>query len=246
MERKKVLSESKDADDEIIIPNTNPPGSPRGMQTTRITAKTPGQVWIKKAQRFLSDCSMGQHYHVFFHKRRYSYGSPVCGFISLVVYLLIIYYMILKFYLIFARANYTNVETYKPIDFGNNNITISDFLQSIDMEIAIKMYQNETYYVDCTNFITNNQTTLTTNNPPMQLELYVKETQFFEAQCMFHINMSSVTQNVQLQSNFTMNFTCTLCTEGYNVGLKEYYVNSEIGMYSNTFRTQQNNQFRQI
>ena len=63
----------------------------------------------KKAQRYLSDCSMGQHYHVFFHKRRYSYGSPVCGLFSVIVYAALLYYMALKFFGVIVMADYVNV-----------------------------------------------------------------------------------------------------------------------------------------
>lgn len=49
-----------------------------------------------------------------------------------------------------------------------------------------------------------------------------------------------------LEQSFSMNFTCPVCTEGYDVGLREYYVNQEVGMYDNRFTTSQNNQFRQI
>jgi len=101
----------------------------------------------------MSDCSMGQHYHVFFHKRRYSYGSPVCGLISLIVYALLLFYMFLKFYLVFTKANYVNVEMYKPINFGSNNLTIKNFLNSIDLEIQISKYQDNNTFVSCTQFL---------------------------------------------------------------------------------------------
>lgn len=101
----------------------------------------------------MSDCSMGQHYHVFFHKRRYSYGSPVCGLISLIVYALLLFYMFLKFYLVFTKANYVNVEMYKPINFGSNNLTIKNFLNSIDLEIEVSKYQGYKSFLNCTQFL---------------------------------------------------------------------------------------------
>lgn len=63
----------------------------------------------KKAQRYLSDCSMGQHYHVFFHKRRYSYGSPICGFFSMIVYAALLYYMAVKLWAVIVMKDYVNV-----------------------------------------------------------------------------------------------------------------------------------------
>ena len=149
----------------VKVPASISPMSPRRVQTTKVVDKSPWQIRLKKVQRFLSDCSMGQHYHVFFHKRRYSYGSPVCGLISVIVYLLLIYYMLLKFYLVFIRANYNNVETYKPIDFNSNNLTISNFLTSIDLEITIQRDQNQTTIYNCYYFIDNNFTILKTNIP---------------------------------------------------------------------------------
>lgn len=71
----------------------------------------------KKVQRCLSDCSLGQHYHVFFHKRRFSYGSPICGFLSLFVYAALLYYMIIKLIAIFTISTLVNVELYNPINF---------------------------------------------------------------------------------------------------------------------------------
>lgn len=111
---------------------------------------------------------MGQHYHVFFHKRRYSYGSPVCGLISLIVYALLLFYMGLKFYQVFSKANYVNVEMYKPIDFEDHTISIYEFLKSIDLEIGISNNQN-----DCIDFLQSNLTKISTQNPSLELELTV-------------------------------------------------------------------------
>lgn len=101
----------------------------------------------------LSDCSMGQHYHVFFHKRRYSYGSPVCGAISLLVYAGLLYYMIVKFMGIIMMKDYVNVEQFKPINFTDNNITIGHFFESINFQIVFDMQYNETSSWYCPTFL---------------------------------------------------------------------------------------------
>jgi hypothetical protein len=84
-----------------------------------LVGKSKWYQFKKKAQRYLSDCSMGQHYHVFFHKRRYSYGSPVCGVISVVVYALLLYYMALKLWNVIVMADYVNVQKFMPIKFDD-------------------------------------------------------------------------------------------------------------------------------
>jgi hypothetical protein len=141
----------------------------RALTTIEIPANASRwQQRLRKAQRFMSDCSMGQHYHVFFHKRRYSYGSPVCGLISLIVYALLLFYMGFKFYQVFSKANYVNVEMYKPIDFEDHTISIYEFLKSIDLEIGISNNQN-----DCIDFLQSNLTKISTQNPSLELELTV-------------------------------------------------------------------------
>lgn len=90
--RRPIIGEEEDDDDDILESRPSLRGKP---------------LWhkrVKKCQRFLSDCSMGQHYHVFFHKRRYSYGSPVCGLLSLIIYSLLLYYLVIKFASVFMKS----------------------------------------------------------------------------------------------------------------------------------------------
>lgn len=70
---------------------------------------------------------MGQHYHVFFHKRRYSYGSPICGALSLIVYSALLYYMVIKFKAVIDVDNYDTLSEFKPINFTDNGITLGRF-----------------------------------------------------------------------------------------------------------------------
>jgi hypothetical protein len=92
---------------------------------------------LKKAQRFLSDCSMGQHYHVFFHKRRYSYGSPVCGFFSLLIYIALLYYMTIKFIAVINKSEYVLVEQFKPLNLEQNNLTLYKFFDTLQLNFAV-------------------------------------------------------------------------------------------------------------
>ena len=112
-----------------------------------LVGKSKWFIFKKKAQRYLSDCSMGQHYHVFFHKRRYSYGSPVCGFLSLIVYAALLFYMGQKFLGLILKKDYVNVETFKPIDFTSYNLDIGSFFQKVNMQIKFDTYFNTTW--DC-------------------------------------------------------------------------------------------------
>jgi len=125
----------------------------------------------KKVQRCLSDCSLGQHYHVFFHKRRFSYGSPICGFLSLFVYAALLFYVIIKLIGIFTISNYVNVELYNPINFKGNNITIGNFLQKIELEIVFDMQLNDSTTWFCPNL--EQIALLRADNPPMYLPLSV-------------------------------------------------------------------------
>lgn len=75
----------------------------------------------------------------------------------------------------------------------------------------------------------------------MNLTLTVNESTVFQSSCIFKIDYNSIDGSQPLKQEFSMNFTCPNCTNGYNVGLKEYYVNQEVGMYDNRFTTSQNN-----
>jgi len=97
----------------------------------------------KKAQRYLSDCSMGQHYHVFFHKRRFSYGSPVCGLFSVIVYAALLYYMALKFIGVIMMKDYVNVQKFKPINFDEYTISVGEFFQMSNMNVVFDIYLND-------------------------------------------------------------------------------------------------------
>jgi hypothetical protein len=122
------------------LPQTleSPKAAPRVVEdlTSRpsFKGKSKCHTRIKKTQRYLSDCSMGQHYHVFFHKRRYSYGSPVCGFFSLIIYAALLFYITIKFKGVILKPTLINVEEYKPIDFTNyTSLTIYSFLNSTEL-----------------------------------------------------------------------------------------------------------------
>ena len=114
---------------------------------------------------------MGQHYHVFFHKRRYSYGSPVCGLLSLIVYGALLYYMIVKFAAIIMIEDYVNVEQFKPIDFTDNNITMGHFFESVDMQFVFDMVSNDTKTWYCPNFL--DIATLESQNPDKNITLTI-------------------------------------------------------------------------
>lgn len=80
---------------------------------------------------------MGQHYHVFFHKRRYSYGSPVCGFFSLLIYIALLYYMTIKFIAVINKSEYTLVEQFKPLNLEQNNLTLYKFFDTLQLNFAV-------------------------------------------------------------------------------------------------------------
>ena len=70
---------------------------------------------LNLVKQFLSDCSMGQHYHVLYHKRRSSYASPFCGILTLLLYAAILYYMFIRFKAVIMNEEYTLLEEFRPL-----------------------------------------------------------------------------------------------------------------------------------
>jgi hypothetical protein len=80
---------------------------------------------------------MGQHYHVFFHKRRYSYGSPICGCLSLFVYAGLLIYVIFRFKAVILKEDYTNLEEFKPINFDPSlGVNVGRFFHTVDLQFV--------------------------------------------------------------------------------------------------------------
>lgn len=177
---------------------------------------------VKRTQRFLSDCSMGQHYHVFFHKRRYSYGSPVCGCLSLIVYALLLYYMGLKIAGVVMKSEYVNVEQFKPINFTDNGITLGHFFETVELQIVYDMVQNDTVIYYCPFF--QDMATLRTENPSKIIYLNLTS-DYTNLQCNAYVNETYFSDPTPLQTNFTMYLSCPNCTIGYQVSLREWLVN---------------------
>lgn len=97
---------------------------------------------------------MGQHYHVFFHKRRYSYGSPVCGCLSLIVYAALLTYIILKFKAVILKEDYTNLEEFKPISFDPAlGVTVGRFFKTVNLEFVWDMVTNDSSTWYCPNYL---------------------------------------------------------------------------------------------
>jgi hypothetical protein len=188
---------------------------------------------LKKAQRFLSDCSMGQHYHVFFHKRRYTYGSPVCGFFSLLIYIALLYYMTIKFIAVINKSEYILVEQFKPLDLEHNNLTLYKFFDTLQLNFAVvRMDTNFQVIYDCQEFLDQDYFTAEVHNPELSLTLRVNDTLSNSSAtlCYFDIFYKDMPNNLSLTDKFRINFTCPNCTLGYSVSLREYYVNQQ-GLY---------------
>jgi hypothetical protein len=96
---------------------------------------------IKLTQRILADSSLGQHHHVFFHKSRYSYASPITGFLSILIYMSILYYACIRFYTVFSPTNFdTPLILYKPLNFTEDtSLTIGKFFQSAQMHVYFQI-----------------------------------------------------------------------------------------------------------
>ena len=120
---------------------------------------------------------MGQHYHVFFHKRRYSYGSPVCGFFSLLIYLGLLFYMVVKFKAVFDKSEYVTVEQFKPINLEENNISMYDFFESIKLNFAVfRIDVNFNVISNCNQFIDESYFTIDVKNPNIFVNVKVNYT----------------------------------------------------------------------
>jgi hypothetical protein len=76
---------------------------------------------FKSIKRFCSDIALGQHYHLLFHKKRQNYASPVAGIITIILYLLFLFYVCVQFSYVVGLQKYYNVEqSYQPISFSQD------------------------------------------------------------------------------------------------------------------------------
>ena len=83
---------------------------------------------MKNAQRYLADASLGQHQHVWYHKYRYSYASPITGFISLVIYANLLFYTVTRFLDIGFERTFNTLTLYQPLDLSlDTTLTVGQF-----------------------------------------------------------------------------------------------------------------------
>lgn len=104
------------------------------------------------------------------------------------------------------------------------------------------MVSNDTTTWYCPNFL--DIATLSSQNPDRVLNLTISSN-IWEGKCFAKVNETYFNETEELMTNFTITFSCPNCTQGYQVGLTEYYVNQG-GPYSNQFYTQVNSKFKQI
>ncbi|CDW81249.1 UNKNOWN [Stylonychia lemnae] len=203
---------------------------------------TLGKVVLRGLRDFFRGCSLGQHYSVFYHKRRSYFTSLTCGIITFIFYCLILWYTFYTFWKVIARSEYDIVEEYKPLDFTSHSLDTQTFIDTSDFVIQIPR-QWLSILISCEALFRNN-ITLVTTNPKRTLSFKLIEdfTTIYQPKCNVTIDKN---QNIgSVMNNFTMYFACDQCAENYQVSMKQYFANSE-GIYSGQYISQDNVIFRQ-
>jgi hypothetical protein len=73
----------------------------------------------------------------------------VCGFFSLIIYLALLYYMVIKFAAVINKSQYVTVESFKPLDLDENNLKVKNFFDTIQLEFSIYSF----LALDCNSLI---------------------------------------------------------------------------------------------
>ena len=139
------------------------------------------------------------------------------------------------------KKKYDFVQSYTPLDFSENpSLTVGDFLEAADINVYFELGL-DIWSWNCS--VYDSEVKFYTLNPPMNIS-FNSTFDFSKLRCRVDINQTAMPElKLPLESNFTMNFECDFCTNGYQVGMKEVFVNSG-GTYENRFLTQVNSNFR--
>ncbi len=137
--------------------------------------KTKCDKCLYGTKRLLIDTSLGQHYTVFHHNRRSYYSSLCCGVITLVLYLLILYYAFMRFLSVAKREDYDIVEEFRPLQLSNYSLSVGKFLDTSELSIQFIMpYPNTTTIEYCNKY--QDKITLTATNPDAKLNFQIQDT----------------------------------------------------------------------
>lgn len=78
----------------------------------------------------------------------------MCGFFSLIIYIALLYYMVIKFVAVFNKSQYVTVESFRPLDLDDNNLKIYEFFDSIKLEFAVNRIDlNYSVFLDCNQYL---------------------------------------------------------------------------------------------
>ena len=88
-------------------------------------------------RRCILRCAFGKHYTVFYHKGKSYFSSLLCGTISAIFWMIILYYLIKSMATVIDR-DYTVREEYLPISFQDQSFTIGEFFKTTEMVIMFQ------------------------------------------------------------------------------------------------------------
>lgn len=118
---------------------------------------------LLKIGKIISQCSLGQHYTVFYHKRRSYFTSLCCGVITTILYIFVLFYAVTRFKSIFDRAEYDVVEEYKPLSLNQEELTFDTFIDTSELVIQFIRPWETVYYKDCSELYAANVTLISSN-----------------------------------------------------------------------------------
>ena len=111
-------------------------------------------------------------------------------------------------------------------------MTVGNFFKASDIKVyfAISL---DVYTWNCTAY--DDRVKFYTLNPPLNLSFH-SQFDMDEFKCRTEMNQSMFNIDTKLLTNFTIYFECDLCTNGYQVGLTEVFVNTN-GAYETRILT---------